>query len=278
MQKNEKVSGTDRKKRIKRSFSSKALNYNKLALIQRESAERLDFNLSLIEKTPSTVLDVGSGTGFLTNLAADRWKDSRIFCCDIAHGMNLVAKENVDLKRVSLTTGDADELPYGDNSFDMVISNLSYQWAPSLAKAFKEVMRVLKPGGEFLLATFGRRTLQELRETYSDAYKEIKGGEAEHLHPFLAIHELGDGMAKLGFHDTIMSADRLTDYYESPFSLLRTLKGMGAGNAFRSADMGLGSRRVLERMEELYRERYSDKDEIFATFEILFARGIKKGA
>lgn len=277
MQKKEKISAADRKKRIKKAFSSKALDYNRLALIQRESAERLDFNLSLIEQVPSTILDVGSGTGFLTNLAAERWKEARIYCCDIAHGMNLVARESVDLKRVFFTTGDADELPYGDESFDMVISNLSYQWAPSLSKAFREVMRVLKPGGEFLLATFGRRTLQELREAYSESYRENKGEEPEHLHPFLAIHELGDGMAKLGFHDTIMSADRLTDYYQSPFSLLRTLKGIGAGNAFRSADMGLGSRRVLERMDEIYRERYTEGDKVFATFEILFARGVKKG-
>jgi len=278
LQRKEKISTAERKKRIRRAFSSKALDYNRLALVQRESAERLDFNLSLLEMAPATILDVGSGTGFLTNLAAKRWKEAKIVCCDIAHGMNLVAKESVDLKRVSLTTGDADELPYGDESFDMIISNLSYQWASSLAKAFREVMRVLKPGGEFLLATFGRRTLQELREAYSEAYSEIKGEEPEHLHPFLAIHELGDGMAKLGFHDTIMSADRLVDYYENPFSLLRTLKGIGAGNAFRSADMGLGSRRVLERMYEIYRERYSRGEEVFATFEILFARGVKKDA
>ena len=272
-----KVKAADRKKRIKKAFSSKALNYNKLALVQKESAERLDFNLSLIEKMPQAVLDVGSGTGFLTNLAAERWKEARIFCCDIAHGMNMVAKDDINNKRVSFTTGDAEDLPYGDESFDMVISNLSYQWAPSLAKAFKEVMRVLKPGGEFLLATFGRRTLQELRETYSDAFKEIKGEEPEHLHLFPAVHELGDGMAKLGFHDTIMSADRLKEYYSNSFALLKTLKGIGAGNAYRSESMGLGSRKVLERMNEIYRERYSDGDEVFATYEILFARGVKKG-
>jgi malonyl-CoA O-methyltransferase len=264
------------KERVKRAFSRQAGKYQHEALVQKESAERLDFTLSLMESQPKKILDIGSGTGFLTALAADRWKDADIFCCDMAHGMNLVAKGNLASDRVSLSTGDAEALPYGDKSFDLVISNLAFQWVNSLPKAFREVQRVLVEGGEFVFATFGRRTLQEMRESYEEAYAEIKGEKPKHLHQFPAVHELGDGLAKLGFQDSMVTVDRLKDHFPDAFQLLKSLKSIGADNASPSAGSGLGSKRVLERMKAIYSEKFSDDDGIYATYEILFSRGVKK--
>ena len=265
------------KERVKRSFSRRAGSYNKLALVQAESAERLDFNLSLLEKRPQSLLEIGSGTGFLTDLVAGRWSEASIFCCDVAHNMNLKARDNLDNQRIMFLTGDAEDIPCKDSSFDMLVSNLAYQWVSSLPKAFREVQRVLKNDGEFIFATFGRRTLQEMREAYGEAYLEIKGSEPEHFHLFPAVHELGDGLAKLGFEDAIITVDRLKERYDSSFHLLRSLKGIGAGSALRPSGMGLGNRRVLEKMDEIYREKFGQGEGVYATYEILFARGVKRG-
>lgn len=264
------------KERIKKAFSKKATAYHQTALVQRESAERLDFNLSLSDKTPDRVLDLGSGTGMLTGLVADRWKDARIFCCDIAHGMNLEARNNLAIANVEVLTGDAEELPYKDASFDMVVSNLAFQWATSLPKLFKEVKRVLKDGGEFIFTTFGRRTLQELREAYAEAYESERGAAPQHLKLFPAIHQLGDGLAKNGFQDALVNADRLKEVYPDSFTLLKSLQDIGAGGAFRSENMGLGGRTILKKMDHIYADRFPEGEGgVYATFEILFARGIK---
>ena len=265
------------KRRVKRSFSRRADSYGNLALVQAESAERLDFNLSLLDKAPEYLLDVGSGTGFLTDLLLKRWENAMVSCCDMSHGMNLRARKELHGRRVTFVTADAEDIPFRDSSFDMVVSNLAYQWVSSLPGAFREVMRVLRCEGEFIFATFGRRTLQELRDSYREAFMEVKGAEPEHFHLFPAVHELGDGLAKLGFEDAIINVDRLKERYDSPFDLLRSLRGIGAGNAFRSEGMGLGGRMVMDRMYEIYRERYADGDGVYATYEILFARGVKRG-
>lgn len=265
------------KERVKRSFSRRVASYNELALVQAESAQRLDFNLSLLEKSPRNLLDIGSGTGFLTDLVAKRWKETSIYCCDVAHDMNIKARNDLANRRIRFLTGDAEDIPCKDASFDMVVSNLAYQWVSSLPRAFKEVKRVLKNEGDFVFATFGRRTLQEMREAYIEAYMEIKGSEPEHLHLFPAVHELGDGLAKLGFEDAMISVDRLKEKYAGPLELLKNLKGIGAGNAFRPSNTGLGGRRVMERMDEIYREKFSVSDGVYATFEILFAKGVKRG-
>ena len=263
------------KERVKSAFSKRSKDYDRDASLQMESAKRLEFTLSLIETPPGTVLDIGSGTGFLTSIAASKWNDAEIFCCDIAHGMNLVAAGKLG-SRITPITGDAETLPYKDESFNLVISNLTYQWVNNLPGAFREVERVLKKGGEFIFSTFGRRTLQELRESYSEAFREVKGEDPSHLHLFPAVHQLGDGLAGIGFQDVAINVDRIIEEYSSAADLLRSLSAIGAGNAIRSGSGGLGgSRRVLKRMEEIYRDRFSAKEEVFATFEILFARGVK---
>ena len=71
------------KARVQEAFSRQARVYEEHAALQKESAERLDFNLSLVETPPKAVLDVGSGTGFLTALAADRWPDAHLFGCGL---------------------------------------------------------------------------------------------------------------------------------------------------------------------------------------------------
>lgn len=265
------------KEKVKRSFSGRAEVYDRSALLQKEAAERLDFTLSLAGLAPKRILDIGSGTGFLTSLAAERWKDACISCCDIAHGMNVVAAKRFEAGSVRLLTGDAEELPFQGETFDLVISNLAYQWVTSMPKAFKEVSRVLKKGGEFIFSTFGRRTLQELRETYTEAHLEIKGLEPEFLHLFPAVHQLGDGLSKLGFHDAVVNVDRIREGYSNPYELLKNLKDIGAGNAIRSGGAGLAARKVLRRMDDIYRQRFSNEKGVYATFEILFARGVKRG-
>ncbi len=266
------------KKRVRQSFSRQAAVYDRAARVQKESAERLDFSLSLMDRAPARILDIGSGTGFLTALMVKRWPGAEITCCDFAHGMHLAARGKLKSGKVRYVTGDAEELPFSDQRFDLVVSNLSFQWVNSYTKSFREVLRVLEVGGELIFATFGRRTLQELHESYSEASVEIRNTGPEHLHQFPAVHEMGDGIAKIGFHDTMVNVDRLKEYYPSPEALLKSLKEIGAGNAVRSGE-GMGaSRKLLARMSEIYRERFSDEEgDIYATYEILFTRGVKRG-
>jgi malonyl-CoA O-methyltransferase len=264
------------KDRVKAAFSRQASVYEEHAALQKESAERLDFNLSLVEPSPKAVLDVGSGTGFLTAMAAKRWPDAHLFGCDLSHAMNCVSSEKLGAAGCSFVTGDAEELPFADGSFDLVTSNLAYQWVNSFPKAFKEVMRVLRPGGEFIFATFGRRTLQELREAYTDACNALGEAEPDNFHFFPAVHQLGDGLGKLGFENPLVSVDRLKEYHPGPRELLKSLKNIGAGNAVSSGSAKQSSKKLFQRMEEAYRDKFSHGEDIYATFEILFAKGTKK--
>ena len=93
-------------------------------------------------------LEVGSGMGHLTGQLEDTFET---FGCDINHWAVKQSKVVVDASL--LQTASAQELPYKDNSFNVVIIKHIVEHLPDPQKAIKEIARVLEPGGTLILAT-----------------------------------------------------------------------------------------------------------------------------
>jgi ubiquinone/menaquinone biosynthesis C-methylase UbiE len=100
------------------------------------------------------VLDVGVGTGFfLLNL----WQAGFVeepHGCDLSPGMLAACAENA--RRIGcdvrLRTGDAEDLPYADGSFDLVVGHAFLHHVPDPGRALAEARRVLAPGGALFVA------------------------------------------------------------------------------------------------------------------------------
>ena len=95
------------------------------------------------------VLSVGCGTGTNSIYLAKNF-DCYVVGVDIAEGMILKAEENAEKEeitgQVEFKVGDAYDLQFEDNSFDVVITSFVSQFL-DLKKAFKEFLRVIKPSG-----------------------------------------------------------------------------------------------------------------------------------
>ncbi len=102
------------------------------------------------------VLDIGCGAGVDTIIAAQMVGPSgSVRGLDLVPEMLNRARENARLARaenVEFKEGSAEELPYPDTSFDVVISNGVFNLVVDKGKALEEVRRVLKPGGRFMIA------------------------------------------------------------------------------------------------------------------------------
>ncbi len=96
------------------------------------------------------VLDIACGTGLSTFQLID-WLDGvgEFHGLDFSSAMIRRAEENAEELgySVDFLVGDAEELDYPEDSFDALISNMSFQMFPDKLKALKEAFRVLKPGG-----------------------------------------------------------------------------------------------------------------------------------
>jgi SAM-dependent methyltransferase len=107
---------------------------------------------------PSTVVDIGAGTGTLALAALERWPNVRVIGVDPSRKMldfaATAARDAGRDKRLSLEVGKAASLPLPDASVDVAISSFVIQLTPSRAAAVREAFRVLRPGGVFACLTW----------------------------------------------------------------------------------------------------------------------------
>lgn len=98
------------------------------------------------------LLEVPVGTGILTMPIYKTLPKANITCLDYSADMMRQAQEKaekLDLKNVVFQQGDVGALPYLDNTFDIVLSLNGFHAFPDKEAAYREVFRVLKPGGTF---------------------------------------------------------------------------------------------------------------------------------
>jgi ubiquinone/menaquinone biosynthesis C-methylase UbiE len=121
---------------------------NQLVIMGERLCEAVDV------RSGQKVLDVATGSGNTAISAARRY-------CDVT-GIDYVpelieqAKERAGAERLGMTfeVGDAENLPYPDASFDVVLSTVGVMFAPDQEKTAGELLRVCKPGGKVGLANW----------------------------------------------------------------------------------------------------------------------------
>jgi len=105
-----------------------------------------------------TILDLGSGLVIDSFIAAERTGPTgKVIGLDISRKEVLHATKRAQARDltelVSFTHADMEKMPLEDNTVDCVISNGAFCLAPNKEKAFREILRVLKPGGRFSVST-----------------------------------------------------------------------------------------------------------------------------
>jgi ubiquinone/menaquinone biosynthesis C-methylase UbiE len=98
------------------------------------------------------VLDLGCGSGVFLRAAADR--GAQVAGLDAAEGLLSIARRRVP--EAVLLRGDMQELPFADDTFDVVTGFSSLFFADDMTRALREACRVCKPGGTVLAQVFGR--------------------------------------------------------------------------------------------------------------------------
>lgn len=104
------------------------------------------------ENFSGTLLEVPVGTGILTMPLYQTLPRAEITCLDYSPDMMAQAREKAErlkLKNVAFQQGDVGALPYADDSFDVVLSLNGFHAFPDKEAAYRETLRVLKPGGTF---------------------------------------------------------------------------------------------------------------------------------
>ncbi len=244
----------------RKTFSKAAPCYEDLSLLQKDIGCAL---LSMIPRRERCeILDVGMGTGWLTERIGGYFPSARLTGIDCAPGMVVEAKKK---KIHTVLEADAQRLPFADGVFDLVISNCVYQWVEDMPKAFSEAFRVLDRGGDFCFSCFTEKTLFELRASI-EKNASTADGQLHHWH-LLTKESIRSALNKAGFTKTHLTFSLKVEKFEDLFSLISWLKTIGANRVKRNIFVGP---RLLSRVSHYYQENFPLQQGIAATFEIIF--------
>jgi malonyl-CoA O-methyltransferase len=256
---------------VRKSFDKAANTYNDAAILQLDTAKQLLSRLDYINIQPKTILDIGCGTGFVTQGLKKQYPKAKIISLDLSLAMlkKLSSLNDGWFKKSKTVCADAENLPFKDEQFDLVISSLTFQWCQNTQGLFSGIQRCLKKEGLLLFSSFGTDTLKELSAAWSQADQKV------HVNQFEDMHNIGDALINMGFHLPVMDAERIVHYYDSVTDLMKELKAIGAHNVNAGRKKGLTGRQGVDAMKANY-EALRTEHGIPTTYEVIYGIGWKK--
>ena len=252
------------KLQARRAFNRAATTYDAVAELQYEIGDRLIERLDYVRLQPARILDLGAGTGFFSAALLKRYRKADIVALDVAENMlRQVQGRGGWFRKPRCVCADAETLPFADDSFQLIFSNLMLQWSVDLEKTFQELRRVLAPGGLLMFTTFGPDTLMELRASW----EKVDG--FTHVNSFIDMHDVGDSLVNTRWAEPVMDSERITVTYRQLDRLMQDLKQIGAHNVTRGRPAGLTGRRRMQQLADAY-EHFRENGVLPASYEVVY--------
>lgn len=255
---------TQMRANVARSFSSATRSYDVSARLQRYTGKHLVSKLP--NKSNISIVDLGCGTGFFTNILASKYE--HVYGVDLSKEM-LEFAESKSTYKIEWIEADAFKLPFEENSIDVIYSNLMIQWCNPLADLLKEISRVLKPGGLFIFSTLVDGTLHELKSSWKQVDDE------PHVIDFKLEKELINTFANSPLKMLENDTKDVVLEYENVLHLAHELKGLGANHVPNKTQKGLAGKDKWKKMTEHYKDFLEPSGVYPATYSVLSGIAVK---
>jgi ubiquinone/menaquinone biosynthesis C-methylase UbiE len=184
---------------------------------------------------PTRILETAAGTGIVTRALSEGVPRAQIVATDLNPVMIEFAKQRVHSERVAFQRADAQDLPFPDGNFDIVVCQFGVMFFPDKVRANREALRVLGSGGRYLLVSFDRLELNPVPRAAAEAVvalfpedppQYMERGPFSYADPALIQHDL---MAA-GFTDIQIETVTLS----SRVSASDAAQGLVLGSPFRA--------------------------------------------
>jgi NADH dehydrogenase [ubiquinone] 1 alpha subcomplex assembly factor 5 len=220
---------------VRRHRDRAASTVAKVAPILEDAADRLLDRLADTTRCFTAALDLG-GRGII----APRLRAAGIPTV----AMDLSAKMAA-LSGPPFLVGDEELLPFGPNSFDLVVASLSLHWVNDLPGALIQLCRSLRPDGLLLASLPLLGTLDETRRALTKAETELRGGVSPRISPFPELRDCAGLLQRAGFTLPVADGEEIELLYANPLTLLRDLQAAGERNAIRERSRSVPPRALF---------------------------------
>ncbi|MFT5703000.1 MAG: malonyl-CoA O-methyltransferase [Rickettsiales bacterium] len=247
------------KSQIKNNFSRSSENYDQNAILQKIVAQNLvKLAESEISKA-SKIIDLGSGTGFVTGKIIKNFPKKEITQVDISTEM--LEKNPFDTTKI---VADIENLPFEENSFDLAISSLSFQWLNNLEEAIPQILKTIKKDGELYFSILGSESLKELKIAKKSCEIEFS------INEFKSEENLRDVLKDFNF--TMQKEEIILDY-QNCFELLKSMKKIGANySSSNNLEKNNLNKSKLELINNFYLKNFNLDNKVFASWQIFYIK------
>ena len=250
--------------KIRKAFSDAAMQYDALSGLHKEIGRELTAKIQHCDPC-GRILDIGMGTGWFTGRLANMFPEATVVGIDSAPGMIGRAREQQG--SFHIIQADAACLPFTDGAFDIITSNLAYQWVGDLTQAMAQCRAQLTANGTLCFTMFGYNTLKELFEALEQC-SDIGGKDKAGAFSRLADDkQVGQALREAGFQDVRVDAERIKVRFEDMMSLVKWVKDIGANALPRDTYIG---KDLLLRADRYYNGHFRDRLGVYATFEVIW--------
>lgn len=244
------------KELIKQRFAKSITSYNKHAQAQQQIAKTLAKMIANNTKGIFTnVLEIGAGTGFLTNELLTTFEIQNIVCNDMVKQYKDILQEKVKNKNTEFRfiACDLENTDNFANNYDLITSASTLQWIVDLDKLFAQLSKKINKQGTFAFSTFGKQNLIEFREILSQGL----------YYPNLEI--LLD-IVKKYFKVCDFYEEQIVLYFENPIDVLKHIKYTGVNSLIRSKL----TKQKLSSFNTEYTNKYSTSQGVKLTYNPIY--------
>jgi demethylmenaquinone methyltransferase/2-methoxy-6-polyprenyl-1,4-benzoquinol methylase len=161
-----------KKQQVEQMFDNISGNYdllNRILSMGIDVSWRKKVVKSVQNAKPKTILDIATGTGDLA-IAMAKATDAKITGFDLSAGMLEVGRKKVAEQKlenqIEMIQGDAENMPFADQSFDVITVAFGVRNFENLTKGLDEIYRILKPGGKFIILEFSQPEAFPMKQLY----------------------------------------------------------------------------------------------------------------
>lgn len=249
------------KNKISNNFSKYSVYYDRFASIQKICAiELIDY---IEEDNFKNILEIGTGTGNFTYLLSNKYPEAKITTLDISLSMLNIAKEKICKKDINFINIDAEYF-WTDKKFDLITSNVSFQWFENLEDALNRYKDILSKDGIVAFSIFGKDTFKELNLSLKEFFN---GRISIFADGFLDMDSLYRITNKISNRVYIKEAI-YKEECNSLFELLKKIKYSGTNFIIHNR-RGLFTTNILNRIQDIYIKKFGKID---VTYEVYFLK------
>lgn len=238
------------KELLKKQFEKSLNSYNDSAVVQKEMAEFLNTQIQSLSLKPSHILEIGCGSGILSEKVFKLFSSSTYLCNDICDCETYIKRIN---PKIEFLQADAEKINIPDRKFDLILSSAVFQWIKNPKAFFLKLSKLLKPKGFLIFSSFGPKNFLEI--------KTISGIGLEYFNL-----EQYNNLLKNYFHVLSSFEELKVLNFSSTIEILRHIKNTGV-NSISDKPFSIS---FLKNFDKEYKKQFSQNEKLSLSYHPLY--------